>query len=361
MNWRIVWAIAKKDITDAVKNLFILFALLLPIGMSVMLRTMMGINGDGNNDLTLNIAVFDPGGSRLVAGLRTQDQVKLVETSSEKQMLDSIRARVIGGITVPAGFDAAIEAGQQPDLAVYVNGQGGGGGINAFRQLILQQLWSLVGHQPPANIVWKEASLTGIASSQMANNMNTYLLNMMLIVGLCLTGTFVVPTMLVEEKEKHTLDVLLVSPGNLAEVVLGKALTGLFYCLLISTVLLSFNDSWGGNPALTMLAVILGSLFLVVFGLLMGGVFRNSHQVNTWSTLVLLVFLIPGLASIVSLPKSLDFIFHFIPTRNISDALSLSMAGNPYPSQLWTDLAILAGSTMVLFAAVVFALRREKR
>ncbi len=361
MNWRIMWAIAQKDITDAMKNLFILFALLLPIGMSIMLRPMMGGYGNGNDEITLNIAVYDPEGSRLVAGLQNLPQVKLVETSSEQQMLDSIQVRVIGGISVPPGFDAAIDAGQQPDLPVFVNGQAGGGGIAAFRQLIQQQLWSLVDRQPPVNIEWKEASSMVMPSLQMVNNTNAFLLNMMLIIGLTLTGAFVVPTLLVEEKEKHTLNVLLVSPGSLAEVVLGKALTGLFYCLLISVVLISFNDGWVGNPALTLLAVILGSLFLVVVGLLMGGLFRNTHQVNTWSTLVLLVFFIPGVTSIVALPKSLDFIFRLIPTRYISDALTLSMAGNPYPSQLWTDLAILAVSTVVVFAAVVLALRREKR
>ncbi len=358
MNWRIVWAIARKDISDAVKNLFILFALLLPIGMSIFLRMIMGGGGDG--EITINIAVYDPQSSRLVAGLRTLPQVKLVEAGSEQQMLDSIQSRVLGGISVPAGFDAAIDAGQQPELPVYVNGQAGGGGIAAFRQIIVEQIWSLVGRQPPAKIVWMEAGPVGVPSSQSGNNISALLLNMMLLIGLSMTGVFIVPTLLAEEKEKHTLDTLLVSPGSLTEVVLGKALTGLFYCLLISAVLIVLNDGWVGKPALTLLAVILGSLFLVVVGLLMGGLFRNTHQVNTWSTLVLLVFLIPGVPSIVALPKSLDLIFRLIPTRYLSEAITLSMAGNPNPTQLCTDLAILAGSTMVVFAAVVWALRRAK-
>jgi ABC-type uncharacterized transport system permease subunit len=63
----------------------------------------------------------------------------------------------------------------------------------------------------------------------------------------------------------------------------------------------------------------------------------------------------------MSLPKSLDFIYHLIPTSYLSEAITLSMAGNPSPSQLWTDLAILAGSVVVVFAAVVWTLRREKR
>ena len=51
----------------------------------------------------------------------------------------------------------------------------------------------------------------------------------------------VVPLLLVEEKEKRTLDFLLASPASLKEIVAGKALTGVAYTVLIAGLLLFVN------------------------------------------------------------------------------------------------------------------------
>ena len=65
MNWRAVLAITRKDVVDAVKNLYILFGLVLPIGLSLL----FSLAFPGPDELaTLTVAVHDPGGSRLVTG-----------------------------------------------------------------------------------------------------------------------------------------------------------------------------------------------------------------------------------------------------------------------------------------------------
>ena len=46
------------------------------------------------------------------------------------------------------------------------------------------------------------------------------------------------------------------------------------------------NRSLVGNWPLTLLVVVLGSLFLVLVGLLMGGLWKTLTQVNTWTSVV---------------------------------------------------------------------------
>ncbi len=42
MNWRVVLAIARKDIVDAFNNRYILFTLVMPIGISLLFRLAFG-------------------------------------------------------------------------------------------------------------------------------------------------------------------------------------------------------------------------------------------------------------------------------------------------------------------------------
>jgi len=44
---------------------------------------------------------------------------------------------------------------------------------------------------------------------------------------------------MVEEKEKHTMEALLVSPASYSQIVLGKTIAGIFYCLTAAAVVWS--------------------------------------------------------------------------------------------------------------------------
>src|SRR6185503_12263253 len=53
-----------------------------------------------------------------------------------------------------------------------------------------------------------------------------------------------------------------------------------------------------------------------------------------------------------------DTAMRFIPTYYLSEALKLSMAGTA-SRQLWMNLAVLLGCTIVVFLVAVWALRRR--
>ncbi len=188
-----------------------------------------------------------------------------------------------------------------------------------------------------------------------------YLLILLLVMALAMTGAFVVPLLLVEEKEKHTLDALLISPAGPAEVAAGKALTGMVYSLLITGILLTMNNGWEGDWPVTVLVVILGGLFMVAVGLLMGAVFRTTPQVNTWSTVVMLGLMVPSWFGATGLFPGWERYFHLVPTNFMVKVLRLSLAGEASLPQVWGDLALLLASVLLVFAAVVWVLRRQER
>lgn len=240
MNPRIILAIAKKDIVDAVKNAYVLFALILPVGMSLFLRL---ISPTGGQEGLSNIAMV-----------------------------------------------------------------------------------------------------------------------MSLVMGLCMAGVFVVPTMLVEEKEKRTLQAILVSPAGYLDLVIGKALVGMFYSLLLGLLLLLLNRGFAGNGAVTLLAVVLGSLFLVQVGLLMGAVFGETAQVNTWSSIVMLALLVPTLFVMPPRPPApVSTITNLIPTSHMAEAIIIGLSKGASLGDAGLHLLVLAAATVVVSAAVVWALRRGRR
>lgn len=359
--WRIVRAIAQKDIVDAVRNLYILFAMVLPIGLSLVFRVIL----PGPEELgTLTIAVYDPGGSRLVAKLRELPRVRLKEVTSPEELRGKVEKEkeVVGGLVVPVGFDAAVKAGRRPELTVYVNRRHGGGELvaSSFQRLVGEQVWALVNQPLPARILWSDVTAAEGGRLWGEFRLDLYMLILVLVMGLAMTGTFVVPTLLVEEKEKHTLEALLVSPARATDVVAGKALTGLVYSLLIAGVLIALNRGWVGNWPLTALALLLGALLMVAVGLLMGGLFRTTMQVNTWSSIVMLVLLAPSWIALPGRAESLEPYLRLVPTHYMVQVLRLSLAGEATLAQVWGDLTVLAGSVVVAFVAVVWTLWRER-
>ncbi len=359
MNWRVILAIARKDIVDTIKNQWLFLGLILPIGMSLLFRLFF----PGPEEFgALTVAVYDPGGSRLVAALRKLPDVQLLEANSDEQLRQEVESKAAGGLALPAGFDAAVDAGERPELIVYRNYRAGGFEQAAFRQLVEQQVWALTGREMPARLTLVDVAKPPGAQAEEGFQVGRYLLIVLLLFALGMTGNVVVPTLLVEEKEKHTLQVLLISPASPAEVIAGKALTGLVYTLLVAGALFVLNPVSVGDWPVVVLAVLLGSLFMVLVGLLIGGLCRTTTQVNTWATLVMTLLVLPSFLIEAVQPSALvETVVRLIPTHYLVEPLGLALAGEAPPERVWLDLAVLAGSAIVAFVAVVWLLRREER
>jgi ABC-2 type transport system permease protein len=358
-NLHIIWMIARKDLVDAVKNQLLFLSLLMPIFLWLLFRLVFSGMGDMG---TMKITVHDEANSRLVNALRTMPGVTISELETEQQVIDLVKKQAYSGLVIPAGFDEAVTAGQNPPLTVYINSRSGGGGIQAFQTMIDQQLWKLAGHDSlPAQIkiVDTAGEKPGLFSSGI--DMGHVMAVTMLVLSIVGVGVFVVPSLLVEEKEKQTLKFLLVSPAGPVEVVAGKALVGLAACLVIVGLMMILNKGWSGNWPVTLLALILGSLFSILLGLAMGGFFKTIAQVNTWSSVLLIVLLLPTWVAVMPLPDPFGLLVRLVPSYYLVDLLNQSMSGNATFSSVWSSLTVLAVCTVVAFSMVVWTVKREDR
>jgi ABC-2 type transport system permease protein len=364
MNWRVTLAITRKDIVDAFNNRYVLFAVLMPIIMSLLFRLAFGnINTAASTMTRLNVAVHDAGNSHLTVAMRESPDIALSQFGALADMQAAVTGGIVGGIDIPEGFDEALQKGERPELTVYLNPRSGGGERAYFRQWVTEQVLAMTGQPFPARITWTAAETAPVSGLMNGGNfrLDLYLLGMLLVMALSMTGVFAVPLLLVEEKEKNTLQALLVSPAGPVEVAVGKGLTGLFYSALIVGILAALNRGWMGNWPVSALSVLLGALFMVAIGLLMGGIFRTTVQVNTWSSIVMLLLLMPSWLTVLPVPRVLETIFRFIPTFYMVEPLQLALVGEATLAKVWLNLLILAGCVAVSFVAVVWTLRREDR
>src|SRR5688572_9228840 len=245
MNFGAIAAITRKDVIDAIRNRYLLTALITPLFVALLFRLLL----PGVNDKSiLTIVVHDSGNSAMTAEMRKVPQISVVDAPSAEATESEVKSRkAIGGLVVPVNFDSDAVAGKQPELKVYVNNKKTVFEQAAFRRLLDQQVRAAVKQPEPASLVWIDVDKDTSEQNQRGMALDQMMLPLLLILTLGMIGSMVVPLLLVEEKEKRTLDFLLSSPARLKEIVAGKALTGVAYTLLIAGLLLFLNRQFVGN------------------------------------------------------------------------------------------------------------------
>ena len=360
IRWRIVWAIARKDIVDGIKNRYILVSLLMPIVVFILFRLSSEFFSPGGN--VLKVLAYDPGASQLVTAVSEIPGFELTRIDSAAQVEAAVQeGTAVGGLVAPPGFDQAVRAGERPELVVYLNPNSGRGDRNEFQRLIEQQVLHLAGQELPAQIAWSGSPASQPAAQLVALSANHFLLALMLLLALTTGGVVVVPLLLVEEKERHTLQMLRVSPARPLEIALGKAITGMLYTTLTIGVILFFSGVVVGDWLVVTLALLLGALLVVALGLWLGSVLNTVMQVNTWGTVLLFILIAPAFIGAFSVSSSVESVMQFLPTYHLLVALSRALEGATPIAQVAVNLLVMLGFIVASFAGMVWTLRRQTR
>ncbi|MBN1658687.1 MAG: ABC transporter permease [Anaerolineae bacterium] len=353
---RIIWAISAKDIVDAIKNRTTLSVLLTTLFVVVVYRFLPLLTGD--HDLT-NLLVYDADNSRLVAALEESLYLQVYEYPSLHRMEHALRSGDVPelGLVIPVGVDAALAAGQPVELAGYTLHWVSQEDAGALRTLVEGEIHDLTGQTVhislEGNRAYPGADSTGSA----------FLTAFALIYVTTIVGMTLVPHLMIEEKENKTMAALLVSPAGAGQIVLGKALTGLFYTLLSVGVVFALNAAFIVNWPLALLATLCGAALGVALGLLLGSTIEVKQQVSLWAWLLILPLLIPVFLSMMEsiLPQAAVSVIRWVPTVALSRVFRVSFSDSAPLAQFGPELALVAGCALLVGAAVVWAVRRSDR
>jgi ABC-type Na+ efflux pump permease subunit len=168
----------------------------------------------------------------------------------------------------------------------------------------------------------------------------------------------------VEEKESHTLEALLVSPARFSEVIVGKALVGGVCCLLAAGIALAFNARYIVHWEVILLAAVMSAAFVVALGILVGILADNPTSAALWATPILLIILATTVALFFmnpTWPAILRQVLPWAPGSVMINLFRLSVADQVPGGLLWANVAALAGAAGVVYLLVGWRIRRLSR
>jgi ABC-2 type transport system permease protein len=367
MNMRSTIAIAWKDFLDALRNARLLVLILMPIGFSVLYGYIFR-----DTPSSLELVVHAPDRSAFVDHLTEMDGISLFVVDSYEaveQTLESESAAL--GVVLPPDFDTEIIAGERPEvIMIYPEDLESSRGA---QRLVLQIFELISGREPVVQLnfqplnpvadidVIEQEDDGDISFLLQEIDIQTFFVILWVMMGVTMNGSFLVPTLVVEEKDKKTLDAMLVTPTSYADVVGGKILVGMLYCLITSFVVMALNDGFVGNVWASILIVVLASVCLTLVGLLIGSAIDNLTALNTWASFIMLPLMLPGILAAIplELPGFLQAGFRAIPTYNIVRGLALSLTGRG--GEIWLSAGILVVEAILLLGAVFWFIRRRER
>lgn len=355
-NLRIVGAIAAKDIVDAIKNKITLSIML---GTGVMMLTSLALPLLLGSRSLPTAVVYDPGKSTLVKGLtaRGEFQLRLVDSQEELDaFLCSYPADALG-LVIPPEFRQAAGSGETVEIQGYwahwIDRNKVASLAKFFEAELGKASWQTVRINIGGHLVYPSFDSNALSLT------TTLMLTVILVMGLVL-----VPLLLVEEKETRTFEALLVSPARLSQVVTGKALAGMFFCLCAAVVALAFNARLFVHWDIAILAVLLGAAFAVAIGLFVGALFDNPATINLWMGVITIFLLVPPILEGLNssrLPEAIRAIIPWIPSAAMNKLLGFSMAGDIHSAPIGLNVVILVVATLVFYALVGWRVRQMDR
>ncbi|WP_018754687.1 ABC transporter permease [Paenibacillus terrigena] len=186
------------------------------------------------------------------------------------------------------------------------------------------------------------------------------LLSMPILFVLSMTAAFVQASMVSEEKEKHTLRVLMLSPASAIEILFGKS----FITMLISIVVVAISVVVVG-PTLTMdylwlvLMFLLALIMFIAIGTIIGLISRTVQETSISGLPVLLIFMVGPMFAPMLKNEFLETIVSYLPTDHLIHALTEITKGNGFSAIQGDFLNILIWTALSIPACLIIYRKRR--
>lgn len=346
------WTIASKDIVDALKNKNTRTNIILLVGIVVFFYW---ASTPRPFDKRIDVVVYDEGNTGLTseaAELEDGYTFAFYEASSIQEMERKMGFKQLG-VVIPADFDQVLESGGEPTLTGYILWvhRAKAAELEAkytekFTELLGQPVRVEIGE----NFVIPQPDV------------ETSMVQSHLLFAVFFMALTVVPYLMLEEKQTKTMEALLVSPVSAGQVVLGKALAGLFYVLLGGGLFFALHWAYVTDWGLALLAFLCCALFSIGMALALGSFVQSPQQLALWMIPIMFVLVIPAVfAQEPNLAAGLKAVISWVPTSALVNIFRFSLSSSAPKDQLLTDLAVALGSTALVFAVVVWQVRRSDR
>lgn len=353
---RLVWALASKDIVDALKTKTTLTTIIITLLMVAFYRYFPSLTAEGD---TLRVFLYSASESALVTELERSPALAVDLVDSRNRLLEVIAGTQSEelALVIPGSAAAQLAAGEPVTIEGYTMYWLSPAKRAEMKALVEDELSSQLGQ--PVTVDFSGHDVDFSADTKFFDFSATFaLLFVTLMIGISL-----VPNLMVEEKMAKTLDALMVSPAGPVHLVAGKTLAGLFYGLTGSVIVFIVFRHLIVRWEIAILAAVLGTLFMTAIGLLLGSYVKVRAQLQLVAWFIIIPLLIPVfLVEMEGLvPTGIVSVIRWIPTVQLARLFRLSMTPDASLTHYGTPVLVILGTTMALLALVAWIIRREDR
>lgn len=350
MSIRRVAILLGKDFKYGSKGFVFIMAIVAPILISLVLNLVFGTFFSQTAKLGIN----DQGDSLLVNIVLASDSVRTRTYASADDLMRAVEAGAVDmGVSLPENFDEDALSGNSIVLPAYVWGESLAKNRGILLASINSAVRQLAGQEVPVHI---ETTTLGDAQSVPWSDR---LLPLVLLYAVTIGGIMVPASLMVDEKQKHTLTALAITPTTQGDILAAKGLMGVILALVMSIVILLMNQAFGVQTGLLMIVLGLGAVLAALFGLVLGALVK---EINTlFATIKGIGILLYAPVFVYMFPQIPQWIGKIFPTYYIvQPVVEISQQGGAW-SDIVFEVSILAGLIVLMLVLTPLAARRLKQ
>lgn len=268
-----VWRVLRKDLRLGPRSPIFLWALVLPIVLTLLIRGVFG----GLFETEPRLGLLDLGDSQVTAAALALEgiEVTIYEAGETETLLRDVENNNLdAGLILQPDFDAGVRAGADPELQLFVGGESLASDRIVIEVTAIDLIRGVSGESPPVAV---EVVAIGDAGLDLSLRM----LPLVVMYAVAIAGAFVPAMSLVGEKESGTVNAVLVTPTTVHQFMVAKVLLGVVLASLTGVMALLFNNAFGNQPVAVMLGILIGALMMAEIGVMLGAWASDANTMFT--------------------------------------------------------------------------------
>ncbi|MGA4500046.1 ABC transporter permease [Bacillus bombysepticus] len=185
------------------------------------------------------------------------------------------------------------------------------------------------------------------------------MLGITIITAFLFVAGFVQSMVIAEEKEKHTLRVLMLSPASSVEVLLGKSILTACLTLGICIVNLFILDQFSGNLLLLGFIFLCGTILFIVIGTMIGLLAASVPQTSIIGMPILMTMYLAVQFEPMVENKVIKTMIGYLPTSHIVKALNSLVGGAGFGSISGHVLNVAVWLIISLFVCLIVYKKKQ--
>ena len=336
-----------KEFLHGPKNFIFIWTLVVPIVISLVVSLVFGSLFSGKSKL----GIMDEGGSKMVQMARELSSITVREYNTASELKRAVESGAVdSGVIIPQGFDGSVTREEKIEMTVYVWGESLAKDRAVLGATIVRLVRDLSDQEAPVAL---ESIYLGDEKSVPWNDR---LLPFIVLMGVFFGGIILPATLVINEKEKRTLQAAVVTPATLGEIFISKGILGLILSMIMGVLILIINQVFIREFGLLILLLFLGGVMAITLGLTVGALVKNlSTLFAVWKVGGILLF---GPVIIYMFPKIPQWIGNIFPTYYLLEPIvSVTQKGGRWPD-VSTNIFILIAIDVLFMVILAVVMKR---